>query len=83
VGNRSWPLEISPIDRVSWQCRHFIRRGAYQTSKLIFSNDHVIDALAGGEASICVGVFNGKELLAEPELPETAKTLLIRLSSGH
>jgi len=26
---------------------------------------------------------NGKEILAEPELPETVKTLLIRLSSGH
>ena len=27
--------------------------------------------------------INGKEILAEPELPETVKTLLIRLSSGH
>ena len=30
-----------------------------------------------------VTTINGKEILAEPELPETVKTLLIRLSSGH
>ena len=54
------------------------RRIEYQTGISIKQFVKLLRPIRSGIITI-----NGKEILAEPEVPETVKTLLIRLSSGH